>query len=88
MYLKIENSKAGTGTLIKHRQTDRQTPPTPASNWFGMETTQYYFSFSSLIEAGETILEVLSTLFREFKNKKNRSFSAWWQRKAKSLEVC
>lgn len=48
MYLKIENSKVETGTLIKHRQKDIYIPC--KSLKFGMETTQYYFSFSSLVK--------------------------------------
>ena len=89
--MKIENLKVGRGTLITHTHTHTHTH-TPQENpeelRFGMESIQYDFSFSLLIQAVETIPQVLSTCSESSKIRKNMSFSAWWQRKAKSLEVC
>lgn len=75
MYLKIDNSKVGTGKLIKHTHT-KKTP----SNKIG-DGKHTILSFPSLTEAVENIPEVLSTCSESSKIKKKKSLSACWQRR-------
>lgn len=83
MHLKTDNSKVGTGTLNTHRHT-----PTPQVTdfWDGKHAVLFLVFFTDRSRRDHSGSS--QHLFREFKNKKNMSFSAWWQRKAKSLEVC